>query len=68
MSPGYFTGQGVQGPQMNEVAGLGLAEIKGIVITPATGSPIIGIQAKGVQSGALAWIKANSYLQVIRVS
>lgn len=65
---GNFTAQAVQGPQVNEVVGLGVCRITGIVVTPATGSPVIGIQAKGVQSGALGWIKGDSYLRVTRIS
>lgn len=67
-SLGYFTGQGILGPQFNQVTANGIAEINGIVITPSTGTPIIGIQSLGVQSGAFGWIKSNSYLKVTRIS
>ena len=60
--------QGVQGYQVNEVAGVGFATITGILITPSSGSPVLGIQAKGVQSGGLGWILGNSFLKVVRIA
>jgi len=62
--------QGNMGPNFNQASAgaKGVARVSGIVITPGSGSPTIGIQAKGIQAGALAWILANSYLKVVRIA
>jgi hypothetical protein len=66
---GRLTAQGTQGVQTCQVAGDGYVLIKGIMVTPGSGSPTIGIQAKGVQVGSSnVAIRANSYLRVTRIS
>ena len=63
-----ISAQGVQGPVSTMFTGLGWYEVNAFVLTPGTGSPYIGIQAKGVQSGGNTWVKANSYMSVIRIA
>jgi hypothetical protein len=62
-----ISAQGVQTPAYILVNGDGNMLIKGVVITPASGSPAIGIQAKKVTSGTGA-VYANSYLKVTRIA
>lgn len=57
----------MQTPAYILVNGDGNMLIKGVVITPASGSPAIGIQAKKVTSGTGA-VYANSYLKVTRIA
>ena len=62
-----ISAQGAQGPAVMLVAGTGVVQIKGIVITAAGGSPSIGIQAKKVTSGTGA-VFAQSYFKVTRIA
>jgi hypothetical protein len=64
-----ITTQGAQGFQTNLVAGVGECWIRGIAIMPGSGSPTLGIQAKGVQSATTnGAVRAGSYLKIRRVS
>jgi hypothetical protein len=62
-----ISAQGAQSAAVMLLAGDGVVQIKGIVVTAAGGSPSIGIQAKKVTSGSGA-IYANSYFKVTRIA
>jgi hypothetical protein len=45
----------------------GMIEFSGIIVTPGSGSPTIGIQAKKVTSGTGA-VYANSFIRATRIA
>jgi hypothetical protein len=63
-----ITTQGQQGPQAGMVAGLGEEVLEGIMTMPASGSPQLMIQCKGVQASVAGYIKPSSFMYVTRVS
>lgn len=63
-----ITAQGAQSTAIGNIAGDNMIRISGIVITPGSGSPTIGIQAKGVQASQAHYIRANSLLRVEKTS
>jgi hypothetical protein len=64
ISSNWQTAQGVMGAQTNTAIGISWYEMRGLVTTPSTGSPVIGVQAKGVQASCPSAILANSFLKV----
>jgi hypothetical protein len=61
------TTQGAQGSAFTLINGNGVITLTGILITPGSGSPSIGVQAKKVTSGTGA-VYANSFLRVTRIA
>jgi hypothetical protein len=63
-----LSAQGTQGPVTGRISGDNVIRISGILVTPGSGSPTIGIQAKGAQASQTPYIRANSYLRVEKTS
>jgi hypothetical protein len=62
------TAQGNGTLPTQRVAGAQSVILSGIIITPGTGSPTIGVQAKGVQASQAWYAKANAHLMLIKTS
>jgi len=52
----------------NMVAGTQGVSLTGIIITPGSGSPVIGVQIKGVQASQAWYVKANSFITIVKTS
>jgi hypothetical protein len=63
-----LTTQGVQGAVIGNISGDNQIMIEGILVTPGSGSPTIGLQAKGIQASQVVYIRANSFLRVEKTS
>ena len=52
----------------NRVAGTQGVSLTGIIITPGSGSPVIGVQIKGVQASQAWYVKPNSFITIVKTS
>jgi hypothetical protein len=42
--------------------------LTGLIITPGSGSPVIGVQIKGVQASQAWYTKANAFIKVMKTA
>jgi hypothetical protein len=61
------TAQGSGTLPIQRVAGSQTVELKGIITVPGSGSPVIGVQIKGVQASQ-AWGVDQGYLKITKTS
>jgi hypothetical protein len=62
------TAQGSGTLAIQNVAGAQSVVLSGIIITPSSGSPVIGVQAKGVQASQAWYAKPNAFLRVMKTA
>lgn len=62
------TAQGVGTLPIQRVAGAQSVILSGFIQAPATGSPSIGVQAKGVQASQAWYAKPYGHLMLMRIA